>query len=625
MTIIPLIVLAQFSTDLINSNMTQRAKSQLELNVKITKSKYDEELNSLKNLMVQGMSTFIEESYSRYKIDKNNHHLSQNLEDIIKKSEINYLFIIDKNREVLASANTSKSGYDIQSFKNLIDKVILSGEIIASTDIFQTEDVKKQGGKLTRQAQIQLADNEEFVLAGLSQVVAIPIFDQENEVEAITIAGKLLAKDYNIPDSLTELTGATIMLAQNFDKMGSVVVTTNLTNEKGNRAIGRVLPPEIMYMVYGLKITQVKEWLIREFQLVNYYPLTGIDGNIVGLVYIGVPEKQFTLLAEQNVLLVSIISVIGLFAAILLSAIFSRSITTPILKLADAANKVSLGDLGIRVNVRGSFEIAKMGEAFNLMAENLQREERLRDDFVATLTHDLKVPLLAENQTITYMLKGTYGEINEEQKEVLEVIKHTNEETLDMVNTLLEVYRYDAGKNTLLKSEIDIREAVKAATQPLAALIEEKRLELYVNMPDTRVIAEVDEREFKRVIHNLVANAISSTLKRGTIRVTVTEYEFKKAYSPDDKEFRLTTLKEIVPLQNKVMISVYDTGIGMEKEDMENLFKRFSGNKGRKPSSTGLGLYYTHQVITAHGGEIWAESQEGVGTVFKFTLPLSKK
>jgi signal transduction histidine kinase len=63
----------------------------------------------------------------------------------------------------------------------------------------------------------------------------------------------------------------------------------------------------------------------------------------------------------------------------------------------------------------------------------------------------------------------------------------------------------------------------------------------------------------------------------------------------------------------------------MEKEDMENLFKRFSGNKGRKPSSTGLGLYYSHQVISAHGGEIWAESQEGEGSVFKFTLPLVKK
>lgn len=193
-----------------------------------------------------------------------------------------------------------------------------------------------------------------------------------------------------------------------------------------------------------------------------------------------------------------------------------------------------------------------------------------------------------------------------------------------MVNTLLEVYRYDAGKNILLKAKIDIRELAKSTIQTLKPLADEKCINLNMTIPGEEIIVSVDEREIKRVLHNLFANAVSSTPKRGNIRVDVSLYKFRKQYSPSDKEFRLTTLRENIDLKDNTIISVYDNGIGMEKEDMENLFKRFSGSKGRKPSSIGLGLYYSFQVINAHGGILWAESQEGVGTVFKFTLPLLK-
>lgn len=625
MTIIPLIVLAQFSTDLINSNMTQRAKSQLQLNVKIAQSEYMGDLKNLKNIVVQGISTALEETYFAFLKGTSRNVTRKKLIDISKKSDLGFLFIVDRNKKLVVSANSNIVGTEIKSFDSIVEKALFSGEPISSTEIFLTDELRKEGEKLISQAEIIDLGTQKKVLTGLCQVVAFPIYDDNREIVAIAIAGKILSKDYRIADSIGEMTGATFMIAQILENNEALVISTNLTTEKGNRAIGKLISAETVNSVYGFKQIQGREWQIREFQLANYYPILNLDGNIIGLVYLGIPEEQFTLLAKQNVWLVGLISIIGLFSAIFLSAVFSRSITTPILKLADAAQKISLGDLSIRVNVKGSSEISQTGAVFNLMAENLQREERLRDDFVATLTHDLKVPLLAENQTITYMIKGSYGEINDEQKEVLEVIKHTNESTLDMVNTLLEVYRYDAGKNVLLKSVLDIRELIKTIAHTLSPLAEEKNIDLTVNVPDEKIMVSVDEREIKRVIHNLLANAISSTLRRGKISIVTSLYKYKKQYDPQDKEFRLTTLRENIDLKDYVIISVYDTGIGMEKEDMDNLFRRFSSSKGRKPSSIGLGLYYSYQVITAHDGLIWAESQEGVGSVFKFTLPLLKK
>lgn len=627
MTIIPLIVLAQFSTELINSNMTSRAKWQVELNGRIAKNQYNESLLSLKNLMVQGVSTPVDAAFKDYQKDKNHQDLSHKLKTIARKGNYNFLYIVDKDSKILANSLNTRNGNKLNSFSHLVNKVLLSGEPFASTEVFLPLEIKEEGEELVKKAELFDAKLNKKIIAGISQVVVMPILDESQDIVALSLAGNFLLNNNQIGDSIRELTGATFMVSQilhssEATKNDAIVILTNLVTGQGQRNSGTIIPYSVVNKVLANHIYQGREWQVREYQLGQYYPVLNSRGNIIGINYIGISEKPFTLLAEQNIALVSWISVLGLFCAILLSSIFSRSITSPILKLAEAAKNISKGDLGVRVNVKGSTEISQMGETFNHMAETLQREEQLRDDFVATLTHDLKVPLLAENQIVTYLLSQQYGEINEEQREVLQEIKITNSATIEMVNTLLEVYRYDAGNNVLLKSKLDIRNLVETSAKSLNALVEEKKLNLSVSLPETEYIVDVDEREIKRVMHNLIANAIACTLRRGSIRVTIAHYKDKKLYSPEDKDFQHTTLKRSINIEDHVIVSVYDTGIGMEEEEIQNLFKRFSGNKGRKPSSIGLGLYYSKQVLTAHNGNIWAESQEGEGSVFKFTLPL---
>lgn len=625
MTIIPLIVLAQFSTDLINTNMKIRAKSELELNNRIVTKEYAEKLFTLKNLVLQGLRINLEEAYANYIEDSNRYQLQKTLKNLRTQSSLSFVIIVDKNNNVIASANNTKASYQLHSFSDLVNKVSINRETIATTERFIVSELEKEGKDLVKEAEIINPVTRQPIIAGLSMVVGMPLLDSNQDVTAVVIAGNLLAKDTQIADAIRGLTGATFMISELLDNGEAVTIATSLTRDQGERDLGNILAPDTVNDVLAFKKFQAREWQIREYQLATYLPVLNTIGNIVGIIYIGVPEKQFTVLAEQNIWLVSMISVMGLFCAILLSSFFSRSITSPILKLAEAAKQISGGDLSTRVKVKGSNEINLMSETFNDMAENLQKEEQLRDDFVATLTHDLKVPLLAESQTIKYMIQEKYGPITDEQKEILEIVKNTNHSTLDMVNTLLEVYRYDAGKNILFKTEVNIANLASSSIKELKFLAEEKKVDLNCELDTESVIVDIDEREVKRVIHNLVANAISSTMQRGEITLKVKSLKDKKFYSPDDKEFNLTTLRRSIKIENQVMVCVYDTGIGMEAEDMDNLFKRFSGNKGRKPSSTGLGLYYSQQVISAHNGYIWAESEEGRGSVFKFVLPIVRE
>lgn len=224
--------------------------------------------------------------------------------------------------------------------------------------------------------------------------------------------------------------------------------------------------------------------------------------------------------------------------------------------------------------------------------------ERLRDDFIATLTHDMRTPLLAAIQTLKFFLEGAIGELDEKQKVLLSTMLQSNEDLLGLVNALLEVYRFESGKLTLCKTVFPVKDLVEQCYTELKPLALKKNLKFDVtfDMPDNLHIC-ADRAEIKRVITNLCGNALNYTNKGGEIKVLA------KAQSGD------------------FIFSVTDNGNGIPQADIPNLFKRFSQGTTRKRSTgTGLGLYLSRQIIEAHSGKIWVDSKVDKGSEFSFLL-----
>ncbi len=230
---------------------------------------------------------------------------------------------------------------------------------------------------------------------------------------------------------------------------------------------------------------------------------------------------------------------------------------------------------------------------------NAQKEmERLREDFIAALTHDLRTPSLAAIQTLEYFLNGKLGSLNEKQLMFLSNLKKSNEDMLGLINTLLEVYKYEAGQLKLVKTEFvfkDLLEECIIRVEPLAKNKNQEIRKLYSDIDDTEIYA--DKNELRRVIINLLGNAVKYTQENGII-------EIKAEFDCNDLRF-----------------SVKDNGGGIYKKDIPKLFKRFSqGTSEKRSISTGLGLYLSKQIIDAHGGKIWLESDKGKGSEFFFLL-----
>ena len=226
-----------------------------------------------------------------------------------------------------------------------------------------------------------------------------------------------------------------------------------------------------------------------------------------------------------------------------------------------------------------------------------KKSDRLRDDFIATLTHDLRTPLLAAIQTLQFFLDGVVGELDEKQKLLLSTMQKSNEDLLGLVNALLEVYKYDAEQLVLNKTRFNIYDLAKAVYDELLPLAINKNIKFEIDCSDKNVEIFADKCELRRVICNLCGNAINYTPQEGIITITI-RFE-----------------------QRDLIFSVSDTGFGIPAEDIPNIFQRFSqGTSKKRSTGTGLGLYLSRQIIESHGGKIWLESVLNKGSEFSFLL-----
>lgn len=229
----------------------------------------------------------------------------------------------------------------------------------------------------------------------------------------------------------------------------------------------------------------------------------------------------------------------------------------------------------------------------------LQELDQLKSMFIASMSHELRTPLNSIIGFTGIILQGMAGEINEEQRKQLTMVRHSANHLLALINDIIDLSKIEAGKVELTIGEFDLSNLVQEVRDSFRVSAAEEGLKMSLKMPK-RLVIKGDERRTKQVLVNLVGNAVKFTDK-GEIEIKVAKKE------------------------GMAEVSVRDTGIGIRKENMDRLFKAFSQipAEGRpKQEGTGLGLYLSKKIAGLLGGDIWAESEFGKGSMFTLTLPL---
>jgi signal transduction histidine kinase len=289
---------------------------------------------------------------------------------------------------------------------------------------------------------------------------------------------------------------------------------------------------------------------------------------------------------------------IGMAFAFILSFLIVRWVSRPLLDVAHAASKVAEGDYAARVPVHGPDEVREVATGFNEMAARVELSQQAQRDFLANVSHDLRTPLTSIQGFAQAIAEGVASDAPSAQR-AANIIHDEAGRLNRMVNELLDLARIQTGRMDMMRRAVELDTLLKTVGESMTIKAHEKEVRLEVQVPPLPRIAGDGDR-LAQAFTNLVDNAIKHTASGGLVWL-------------------------VAGLDGKhgLVVQVQDTGEGIPQEDLPRIFERFyQVDKSRANNSgTGLGLAITREIVQAHAGRIWVESQLGQGTRFSVWLP----
>lgn len=258
-----------------------------------------------------------------------------------------------------------------------------------------------------------------------------------------------------------------------------------------------------------------------------------------------------------------------------------------------------LDDIGTPIRMMGTVVDVtehKEQEAQRRMIAVMQE----REDFMATLTHDMKNPLIGINRLLELLVLGRLGHLTPQQLDLLKSMRDSNVEVLALIQNLMEVYRMESQPNALKFAETNLSSLVNISVNKMAPFAKLRGIDLESEVADNVIATNSDHVALERVLHNLLGNSMKFTPAEGSIKLRLSSSD------------------------GFAVIEVEDNGPGIKAEEQSKLFTRFAqGDVGKRyVGGSGLGLYLCKKICDAHGGTIVCDSKENVGTTFRMRIPL---
>jgi len=298
--------------------------------------------------------------------------------------------------------------------------------------------------------------------------------------------------------------------------------------------------------------------------------------------------------------LVITMSAIAIVLVIVASFLITRSITRPLTILMEKTKEISKGVFNDNLNIPSPPEISELTGAFNSMCGKLKMVDKMKSDFFSSMSHELRTPLTSIKEGINLLREGVGGAIPEKQKRLLAILSEESKRLIDLVNSLLDLSKMEAGMMTYTFEPGSLAPLIERATREMIPLIEARKITLRTKIDEKLPVTKIDREKILQVLRNLIGNAVKFTPEGGQVRVGA----------------RI--------MNRGIEVSVSDSGPGITKENLTTIFEKFRQAHLKNSDyirGTGLGLAIVKHVITAHGGRVWAESEPGQGSSFIFVLP----
>lgn len=295
------------------------------------------------------------------------------------------------------------------------------------------------------------------------------------------------------------------------------------------------------------------------------------------------------------------ITVIALVSGLLIAVLITRSITRPVNIMKAKTKEISQGNFQGDLAITSPPAIHELAVAINTMCHKLQEVETLKSDFFSHMSHELRTPLASIQEGTNLLMEGHGGQVSPKQQRILTIISQESKRMIQLVNAILDLSKMEAGMLAYHFTATDMSALINKALSALMPLAETKGITINSTIGHLPSVM-VDQERMSQVFRNLLVNALKFTPEQGQITLAA---EVK---------------------ENSIEIMIQDTGIGIPEADLERIFLKFQqviSTTGERIKGTGLGLATVRQIILAHGGKVWATSQEKSGSTFYVSVPFS--
>lgn len=331
-------------------------------------------------------------------------------------------------------------------------------------------------------------------------------------------------------------------------------------------------------------------------------PLHDGKGGLIGYLFVSRDTKAALDVWETILPMFVMISMVVLVMALLLSYASSRYLSRPLRDMAETARRFGQGDLTARVEETDlTDEVGELAEAFNSMADSLEKSEERRREFIANVSHELKTPMTTISGFADGILDGTIPPQSE--KRYLQTISSETKRLNRLVRSMLELSKIQAGdRSTLLQQSFDISEILRLTLINFVDKIDAHHLDVDFQVPEEPMLVLGDPDAITQVVYNLLDNAVK--------------------FSKEGSQLGISLWKD----NTKAYVSVRNRGNTIPETEIPLLFDRFhksDRSRSRDRDGVGLGLYIVKTILTSHGEDIAVTSRQGV-TDFVFTLTLKQ-
>lgn len=323
-----------------------------------------------------------------------------------------------------------------------------------------------------------------------------------------------------------------------------------------------------------------------------------INGRLEGAVLLFSPLSEMEHVINQGYMLIFTTSLLFIIMTVIIIYFVSKKLTSPIAKMAIAARDIAQGSFGEDIKIETKDEMALLGDSFNYMKNRLKMIEKMRQDLISNISHELKTPITSIKGFVQGILDGIIEPTQE--KAYLDIIMKESNRMAKLVGDLMELSKIQTGNVKLYKEEIKVKFLLDEAAKVFCVDLKQKQIDLTILPVDEDLKIFADKDRLTQVLINILSNAIKYTPEHGKIKIEAKEY------------------------RGKIFFEVSDTGIGMPEEEIPYIFEKFYRIRtpGKMSEGSGLGLAIAKEFIELHGGKIGAKSTPGIGTTIFFELPM---